>query len=76
VESKLDSVDRFVVMRVLGPKFDGFAALPAVGTARGILVAWQFDYVQVNHVRIGMFCVTVTLCFPGGEPWSLTNHVP
>jgi hypothetical protein len=47
VESKLEAVSIFDITRVLGPKFDEFVALPAAGTARGIIVAWQSDKVQV-----------------------------
>ena len=36
VESKLATVDRFTIMGLLGPSFDGFAALPANNTAYGI----------------------------------------
>jgi hypothetical protein len=40
VESKLAVLDKFTIMGILGQRFDGFVALPAVGTAGGIIVAW------------------------------------
>ena len=73
VESKLANVDTFAVMRVLGPRFDSFVALPAVGTAGGIVVAWQSDRVSVTRSQVDSFSVTITLAFEGGEPWSLTT---
>jgi hypothetical protein len=73
VESKLAVVDRFTVMGVLGQRFDGFVALQAVGTAGGIIVAWQSSRVQVTHSQVDVFSVTITLQLDGGEPWSLTT---
>ena len=73
VESKLANVDRFTVMGLLGPNFDGFAVLPAINTAGGIIVAWQSSRVQVSHTRVDSFSVTISLRLDGGEPWSLTT---
>jgi hypothetical protein len=73
VESKLEAVSIFDITRVLGPKFDEFVALPAVGTAGGIIVAWQSDKVQVLRSQVDSFAVTVELGFPGAEPWALTT---
>jgi hypothetical protein len=38
-ESKLHSVTAFDIVECFGPRFDGFAYLPAVGTAGGVIVA-------------------------------------
>lgn len=39
VESKLEVVDQHLIGSMLGTRFDGFVALPALGTANGIIVA-------------------------------------
>jgi exonuclease III len=71
-ESKLSSVDRFIVMETFGPRFDGFAYLPALGTAGGIVVAWSTADVTVLNTRVDTFSVSVLLEPRGGEAWWLT----
>jgi hypothetical protein len=48
-ESKLDVVSADDVMEIFGPRFDGFAYLPAVGTPGGILVAWHSDKIVASN---------------------------
>jgi hypothetical protein len=38
-ETKMAVMDRFIVNQCLGPSFDGFDYLPALGTREGILLA-------------------------------------
>jgi exonuclease III len=40
-ETKMAVIDRFTVNQCLGPSFDGFDYLPALGTRGGILLAWN-----------------------------------
>jgi exonuclease III len=40
-ETKMVVIDRFMVNQCLGPSFDGFDYLPALGTRGGILLAWN-----------------------------------
>ena len=73
VESKLENVDRYTIVSFLGQSFDGFVALTANNTMRGIIVAWQSSHVQVSRTQVDAFSVTITLSIDGGEPWSLTT---
>jgi hypothetical protein len=40
-ESKLHLVTPFIVMESFGAHFDGFVYVPAIGTAGGIVIAWN-----------------------------------
>jgi hypothetical protein len=71
-ESKLQHVDLFIVKETLGPRFDGFVYLPALGTAGGILVAWCSSDVCVLGSRTDRFSVSINLSAAGGAPWWLT----
>jgi hypothetical protein len=73
VEPKLATVDRFTVMSILGPNFDAFVAILAVGTSGGIIVAWQCSQVQVTHSQVYNYSVTITLKFENRDLWSLTT---
>jgi hypothetical protein len=44
-----------------------------VGTAGGIIVAWQSEEVRVLHTRVDDFSVSVELACPGGATWWLTT---
>ena len=41
MESKLQVVTLFIVNETFCSRYDGFTYLPAVGTAGGVIVAWQ-----------------------------------
>lgn len=51
VESKLDVVNQFDILQILGPCFDGFIFLPAVHTCGGIIFAWQSSSVVRYRFR-------------------------
>jgi exonuclease III len=40
-ETKVEEISRIDMIRLLGPDFDGFIFLLSVGSAGGILKAWQ-----------------------------------
>jgi hypothetical protein len=71
-ESKLETVTPFVIAETLGTRFDGFVYLPAIGTAGGIIVAWQSAEVRVLRSRVDQFSVSIELAVAGGDPWWLT----
>ena len=72
-ESKLQVVNPFVINETFGARFDGFAYLPAVGTAGGIVVAWASEDVRVLSSRVDRFSVSINLSVEGGDPWWLTT---
>lgn len=49
-ESKLEVVDRTVVSQTLGADFDGFDAIPAIGTWGGILLARRSDRLHLSDI--------------------------
>jgi hypothetical protein len=74
-ESKLHSINAFDIVECFGPRFDGFAYLPAVGTAGGVIVAWCTDDIEVLASRTDQFSVSVQLSRAGGaagRAWWLT----
>jgi hypothetical protein len=71
-ESKLHTVTAFDITECFGPRFDGFAYLPAVGSAGGVIVAWNSDDVQVVGSRTDQFSVSVQISCAGGPAWWLT----
>jgi hypothetical protein len=58
-ESKLQSVTAFDIVECFGPRFDGFAYLPALGTAGGVIIAWCSDDVAVLATRTDQFSVSI-----------------
>ena len=77
VESKLEHVDCFIITQMLGARYDGFFFLPAVGTAGGIIVAWQTRLVTVTNHRVDDFSLTTFFSFAdGGEWWHITVYGP
>lgn len=73
IETKLEGVDQSRISAMLGTRFDGFVALPATGTAGGIIMAWDSSVVSVPAFRIDTFSVTAELSFADGSQWSLTT---
>lgn len=72
VESKLNRVDTDLVRSMMGPNFLHFSALPAVGTAGGILVAWRDDLIKAHQWRTGQFSMTIRVDRAMAEPWFRT----
>ena len=71
-ESKLESVTPYDVMIILGPRFDGFAYLPAVGTCGGILVGWQSDRVSLFNASLTTNTITLEISPSEGDKWWFT----
>jgi mannosylglycoprotein endo-beta-mannosidase len=57
-ETRLNVIDRFLVMQILGPSFDGFSYLPAIETRGGILSAWDSSAIQISHLVMDSFALT------------------
>jgi hypothetical protein len=71
-ESKLHHVSAFDIVECFGPRFDGFAYLPALGTAGGVIVAWASQDVTVLRSRVDTFSVSVEISQANGPAWWLT----
>jgi hypothetical protein len=75
LESKLQSVNTFDIVECFGPRFDGFAYLPAIDTAGGVIIAWCTEDVMVEASRTDRFSVSVKLAHAAqaqGHAWWLT----
>jgi exonuclease III len=72
-EMKLDVMDRSLLVDMLGLDFDYFD-LPAVGTCRGILVAWDRNVWDVSYPRFEGHSLSVKVTSRGAQlpHWSLT----
>jgi hypothetical protein len=65
-------MDRFVVNQCLGPSFDGFDYLLALGTRGGILLAWNMAAVQISNVAKDIFAISGQVSSMNSEPWWIT----
>jgi exonuclease III len=57
-ETRLNVIDDFIVMRCLGPSFNGYAYFPVVETRGGILFAWNKTMLGVTRVSFDMHAIT------------------
>ena len=71
-ETKLNVIDQFVVMQCLGPSFDGFTFLPAVGTRGGILLAWDSSVFDVRTVSFYSFSLNAEVAVGSNNAWWIT----
>lgn len=74
-ETKLDIVDRHIVLETLGPRFvENFVDLLTAGTRGTILVAVDEDHYKITDTKLGVHSVTVKL-MPGAGivEWCLTT---
>ena len=71
-ETKMEVIDRFVVNQCLGPAFDEFFFLPAVGTRGGILLAWDSTVLTISNLSLDSFSITREVSYREGGVWWLT----
>jgi mannosylglycoprotein endo-beta-mannosidase len=57
-ETKLNVIDRYLVMQCLGSSFDEFAYLPAIETRGGILLAWDSTVLSITNIVLDSFSLT------------------
>jgi exonuclease III len=72
-ETKLDVIDDFSVMQCLGPSFDGYAYLPALGTRGGILLAWDKSVIDITNISLDSFAITGEVRTKDDNRWWLTT---
>ena len=72
VETKVDVMDRVMLLDLMGAGFDYFV-LPAVGASGGIIVAWSCGDWSVARHSIRNFTLTINIHAVDGssQPWSL-----
>ncbi|CAN6171901.1 unnamed protein product [Urochloa humidicola] len=73
-ETKLQMIDKEVVLETLGARFaENFVALPATGTRGGILLAVDEEHYTITSSELGVHTVTAKLAACAGPvEWSLT----
>ena len=59
-ETKMTSINRQVVLLMLGSDFDNnFVSLPSVGASEGILIAWRSRLGTIGASRLDSHCVSI-----------------
>lgn len=71
-ETKLDVIDKYIVMQCLGLSFDGFAYVPSEETRGGILLAWESTVVDVVGVQSDTNFLTGWVQPKGSAPWWIS----
>jgi hypothetical protein len=71
-ETKMSVIDRYTVMQCLGPAFDGFSFLPALGTRGGILLAWDSSVVNMTNISLDSFSLNAEVHGHGSQAWWLS----
>jgi hypothetical protein len=72
-ESKLDAVSHYDVVNIFGPRFDGFAYLPALGTCGGIVVVWQTARISAAFHSSTANTISLDIAPAVGELWRFTT---
>jgi hypothetical protein len=72
-ETKMAVISDRVVRDCLGPSFDKFFFLPAVGTRGGILLAWQSALVSVSHLHLSTNAITARISIGTDQSWWFTG---
>ena len=62
-ETKMEELGSEIVREVWGGRFVDWVALPARGSAGGILVCWDSRVVEKEEVEMGIFSVSCLLRF-------------
>lgn len=73
-ETKLQVIDRQVVLETLGERFaDNYVYLPALGTRGGILLAVDDAHFRIVSSELSVHCVTAKILTAAGNvDWCLT----
>lgn len=73
-ETKLDHIDRVLVLEILGSAFvDNFVYLPAIGTRGGILLAVHEGHYHLKSSELGVHSVTANIETSSAlVDWSIT----
>ncbi|KAM3329442.1 hypothetical protein ACQJBY_026482 [Aegilops geniculata] len=66
-ETKLELFSPALVSKTLGPSFDAFYPLPAMGTCGGILLAWCSSELVISNPVFGAHHITATVSTLAGE---------
>ncbi|XP_073355144.1 uncharacterized protein [Aegilops tauschii subsp. strangulata] len=72
LETKLVHVDTYIIMRCLGPAYDGFAYLPSSDTRGGIFIAWDSSQVLISNTVLDSNFITGYVSPREGQPWWLS----
>jgi exonuclease III len=72
-ETKLASVNQFLLSSIFISEFNNWASLPADGTRGGILIAWKGSIVQALSSRVDRFSVSVHFMEAEGHNWWFTG---
>jgi exonuclease III len=76
-ETKLAVIDDFVILQCLGPSFDGYAYLPALGTRGGVLLAWDSSVIEITNISIDTHAITGEVRTKDNNRWWVaTMYVP
>lgn len=72
LETKLESVDQFLIMQCLGPPYDGFTYLSVFDTRGGTFVAWDSSRVLVLNIVNDTYSLTGYVLPKEGPSWCLS----
>ncbi|KAJ1262285.1 hypothetical protein BS78_09G094600 [Paspalum vaginatum] len=72
-ETKADFMSQTLFLSVFGTDYDKFAALPAVNTRGGIVIAWKSSVCDVIASRIDNLSVFVQFIGMEGRNWWFTR---
>uniref|UniRef100_A0ACD5YE76 Uncharacterized protein n=1 Tax=Avena sativa TaxID=4498 RepID=A0ACD5YE76_AVESA len=72
-ETKMAVISDRVVRECLGPSYDKFFFLPAIGTRGGILLAWQSCMVSVTHPHYSDNAITARISTGVDHSWWFTG---
>ena len=60
-ETKLSVVDPFLASFLGGQRLKNVAEKPADGTKGGILLLWNEDYIKLDSISVGNFCISAKI---------------
>ena len=72
VETKLQSVNQWLIASMLGMNYIDYAYVPAANTRGGIIVAARSPDVALQEPHIGCYSTTIKVLTHGVDPWWLS----